>query len=88
MPPPPSAHLDSKCHFGPQKSAILFRTPLKVLQPTVSRESFWIHIIKKWSGKTSPFHLDDNMICFIAFLLFLVQKMVSTKNGYKKTQKN
>ena len=27
------------------------------------------------------------MICFIAFLLFLVQKMVSTKNGSKKTKK-
>ena len=54
----------------------------EVLKPTVSRESVCNHSIKKWSDQTSPFHLNDNMICFIAILLFLVQKMViiSTKN--------
>ena len=40
------------------------------------------HSIKKWS-ETSPFILNDNIICFISFLDVLVQKMVT-----KKTQKN
>ena len=53
-----------------------------ILKPTVSRESFWNHSIKKWSDITYPFILNDNIICFIAFL-----DVFSTKNGYQKTQK-
>ena len=34
---------------------------LKVLKPTVSREFFWNHSIKKWSDITSPFMLNDHM---------------------------
>ena len=49
---------------------------------TVSRESFWNHSIKKWSDTTTPFISNDSIICFIAFLEFLVHKMAS-----KKTQK-
>ena len=52
---------------------------LKVLKQTVSRESFWNHSIKKWSDITSPFILNDNIICIIAFLDVLVQKMVTKK---------
>ena len=37
------------------------------------------HSIKKWSV-TSPFILNDNIICFIGFLDVLVQKMVTKKN--------
>ena len=36
------------------------------------------HSIKKWSV-TSPFILNDNIICFISFLDVLVQKMVTKK---------
>ena len=42
------------------------QTVLKVTKPTVSRESFWNHSIKKWSGITSRFILNNNIICFIA----------------------
>ena len=47
-----------------------------ILKPTVSRESFWNHSINKWS------HKNDDIICFIAILDVLVQKMV-TKNTKK-----
>ena len=56
--------------------------PLKVLKPTVSRESFWNHSIKKWSDIASPFILNDNIICSISLFDVLVQKMV-TKNHKK-----
>ena len=67
-----------------------FRTPgptillkvLKVLNPTVSRESSWNHSIKKWSDKTSPFILNDSTIFFIAFADVYI-----TKNGYQKQKK-
>ena len=42
------------------------------------------HCIKKWSV-TSPFILNDNIICFIAFLDVLVQKMVSKKHKKVRT---
>ena len=50
---------------------------LKVPKPTISRESFWNHSIKKWSDITSPFILNDNIICFIALL-----DVFSTNNSY------
>ena len=53
---------------------------IKVLKPTVSRDFFWNHSIKKWSDLTSPFILNGNIICFIAFLDVLVQKMVTKKH--------
>ena len=69
--------------IGPPKSTILFRTPgpptltvLKVLKPTVYRESFWNQSITKWSDITSPFILNDNIICLI--------DVFSTNNGYQK----
>ena len=40
---------------------------LKVLKQTVSRES-WNHSLNKWSDIISPFILNDNIICFMAFL--------------------
>ena len=55
---------------------------INVQKPTVSREYFWNHSIKKWSDITSPYISNDNIICFIAFLdVFLVQ------NGYQKHTK-
>ena len=42
--------------------------------PTASREFFLNHSIKKWSD------LNDNIICFIAILDVLVQKMVTKKH--------
>ena len=57
--------------------------PPYVLKPTLSRESFWNYCIKKWSYKTCPFILNDNIIRLIAFL-----NVFGTKNGYQKTQKN
>ena len=56
--------------------------PPYVLKPTVFRESFWNHSIKKWSDIISPFILNDNIICFIAFL-----DVFSTKNGFQKNTK-
>ena len=44
------------------------------------RESFWNHSINIWSDITSPFILNDNIICFIAFLDVLVPKMVTKKH--------
>ena len=38
--------------------------------------------IKKWSHITSPFILNDTIICFMAFL-----DVFSTKNGYQKNTK-
>ena len=57
--------------------------PLKVLKQTVSRESFWNPSIKKWSDITPPIILNDNIICFIAFL-----DVFSKKNGYQTNTKN
>ena len=54
-------------------------TPAVTPKPTVSRESFWNHSMKKWSDMSSLFILNDNIICFIAFL-----DVFSTKNGYQK----
>ena len=79
---------ESKCqlvHQNPRFYLVIPEPPLKVLKvlkPTVSREYFWKHSIKKWWDTTSAFILNDNIICFIAFWIFLVQKMVT-----KKTQK-
>ena len=42
------------------------------------------HSIKKWSV-TSPFILNDNIICFISFLDVLVQKMVTEKQEKFRT---
>ena len=39
---------------------------LNVLKPTISRDSFWNHSIKQRSDITSPFILNDDIICFIA----------------------
>ena len=72
--------------LGPPKSTIYFGLldaplkVLKVLKPTVSRESFWNHSIKKWSGMTPPFILNGNIICCTAFLdVFSTKKMVTKK---------
>ena len=36
---------------------------------------FWNHSIKKWADITSPFILNDNIICFIAFVdVFSIKK--------------
>ena len=73
--------------LGPPKSTIYFGLldaplkVLKVLKPTVTRESFWNHSIKKWPDIASPFILDNNIKGFIAFWMFLVQKWL------QKTQK-
>ena len=75
----------STCHFGPLNPQFylgLPDPPLKVLKPTVSRESFWNQSIKKWSDITSPFILNDNIICFIVCL-----DVFSAKNGYQKNTK-
>ena len=56
---------------------------LKVLKLTVSRESFWNHSIKKWSDTTSSFILNDNSICFIAFLGVFSTKMINQKKNTK-----
>ena len=74
--------------LGPPKSTIYFGLldaplkVLKVLKPTVSRESFWNHSIKKWPDIASPFILDNNIKGFIAFWMFLVQKWLP--NEHKK----
>ena len=62
------------------------QTPLKVLKPTVSRESFWNHSIRKWSDIISPFILNDNIMCFIAFLIVFSTKMVTKKTQKTKTK--
>ena len=54
---------------------------LKVLKPTVSRESFWNHSIKKLSDITTPFILNDDIICIIAFLdVFCTEKSCQNKH--------
>ena len=40
------------------------------------------HSIKKWS-ETSPFILNDNIICFIAFLSVFSTKEMVTKKTHK-----
>ena len=49
----------------------------------VSRESFWNHGIKKWSDITSPFILNDIIICFIAFFDVFSTKKVVTQKTHK-----
>ena len=77
---------------GSPKSMILFRTPAlggKALGP----ERFWTScfiscspnanpFINSHNDVTSPFILNENAICFIAFL-----DVSSTKNGYQKHKK-
>ena len=54
------------------------------MNPTVFRESFWNHSMKKWSDKTYPFILNDNyIICFIPFLDVFSRKKWSQKKQKK-----
>ena len=58
----------NECHFHPTKSTILLWSlgpSLKVLRPTVSRESFWNHSIKIWSDIKSTFILSHSSIAFL-----------------------
>ena len=41
------------------------RDCLSPARSSIVRESFWKHSIKKWSDTTSPFILNDNIICFM-----------------------
>ena len=49
------------------------------------RESFWNHSINIWSDITSSFILNDNIICFIAFLDDFNTKMVTKKHKKIRT---
>ena len=56
-------------------------TSTSYIKPTVSREPFWNQSIKKWSDITSAINLNDNIICFIAFLdVFITNKWLPKKH--------
>ena len=53
----------------------------KVLKPTVSKESFLKPLDQEMVIITTPFILNDDIICFIAYPdVFCIKK-----NGYQKT---
>ena len=74
-------------HHSEYTSWIIFTTKgyISMIQLilSLSRKSFWNHSTKKWSDITTLFILNDNIICFIAFL-----DVFSTKNGCNQKTQN